>query len=259
MSRKSQLNTLKKEELVGNVLNLETKIEELSDKVDAGLVKQDVKSSVESASMQELLEQNRMLRDELDRKKETDKFVFVECQSKGRVWLASPESRSGDPKDREKGRMLKGDKDFAVIPAYWMLDFIAHRIDALRDGEIVINNSRGRALNPNVEFVDFDLPDDFLASAIKTVDIEKIVRKADNSIYDFIKAHKAERPILGRTKGIVDSFTAKEESKKEESQDESLISFFTSVSLHIDELLSPNREAEYAEKKREQELLLKTV
>ncbi len=259
MSRKSQLNALKKDELVGNIMDLETKVNELSKQVKTGSIEKDVQTSSEAASMQELLEQNRRLREELDRKKETDKFVFIECQSKGRIWLPAPESRSGSPADREKGRMLKGNKDFAVIPAYWMLDFIANENPALKDGEIVINNSRGRALNPNVEFVDFDLPDVLLASAVKTVDIERLVKKADNGIYDFIKANKNSRNILGRTKGIVDEFTDKETSKDEDKQDESLISFLTSVSLHIDEILSPNREAEGLAKKREEELLLKTV
>lgn len=259
MSRKSQLNALKKDELVGNIMDLETKIDELSKKVETGSIEKDVQTSTEAASMQELLEQNRRLREELDRKKETDKFVFLECQSKGRIWLPAPESRSGSPADREKGRMLKGNKDFAVIPAYWMLDFIANENPALRDGEIVINNSRGRALNPNVEFVDFEMPDSFIAAAVKTLDIEAIVKKADNNIYDFIKAHKSERHILGRTKGIVDEATAKEEAKDEKNQDESLISFLTSVSLHIDEILNPNKEAEGQAKKREEEILLKTV
>ena len=248
MSRKSQLNALKKDELVGNIMDLETKIDELSKKVETGSIEKDVQTSTEAASMQEL-----------DRKKETDKFVFLECQSKGRIWLPAPESRSGSPADREKGRMLRGNKDFAVIPAYWMLDFIANENPALRDGEIVINNSRGRALNPNVEFVDFEMPDSFIAAAVKTLDIEAIVKKADNNIYDFIKAHKSERHILGRTKGIVDEATAKEEAKDEKNQDESLISFLTSVSLHIDEILNPNKEAEGQAKKREEEILLKTV
>lgn len=259
MSRKSQLNALKKEELVGNIIDLEETVNGLLKRVESGSVEKDVQSSVESASTQELLEQNRMLREELDRKKETDKFVFIECQSKGRVWLPSPESRSGAVGDREKGRMLRGDKDFAVIPAYWMLDFIANKNPALRDGELVINNSRGRALNPNVEFVDFELPEDFLAASVKTIDIESIVKKADNTIYDFIKKHKKERHILGRTKGIVDALVAKEEGKDEKKQDESLLSFLISVSLHIDEILSPNREEEFREKKRQEELLLKTV
>jgi len=259
MSRKSQLNTLKKDELVGSIIDLETQISELSKKVEAGSIEKDVQTSVESASMQELLEQNRRLREELDRKKESDKFVFIECQSKGRVWLPAPESRSGDPVDREKGRMLKGNKAFAVIPAYWMLDFIANENPALKDGEIIINNSRGRALNPNVVFVDFDLPDEFLAASINTVDIERLVKKADNGIYDFIKAHKTERNILSRARGVVDEATTKEEEKDEKKQDQTLISFLTSVSIHIDEILNPNREAEGAARKREEEILLKTV
>ena len=259
MSKESQLNALKKEELVQKLVEADLREKELLKNSDVKVAEKDVQASSDSVSMLEILEQNRNLREQLDRKKQTDKFVFLECQSKGRVWLPAPESRSGALEDREKGRMLKGDKDFAVVPAYWMIDFISRRTESLVRGDIVINNSRGRELNPNIEFVDFDLPNDFFISGVKNIEIENIVKKGDNTIYEFVKKHKNNVALLGRSKGVVDAVTAQEENKPEGKRNDALISFLTGVSIHIDEILSPNKEAEFTEAKKREEILLKTV
>jgi len=273
MSRESQLNAEKKESLVDKVIrgeedaelrlkeiaDLKAQLQASEDGAEKASVEKDVSESSASESVAELLEQNRRLREELDKRKDTNKFVFLECQSKGQVWLPAPESRTGMLADKEKGRMLKGDKDFAVIPAYWMLDFIAHEHPGLENGELVLNNDRGREINPDLEFIDYVLPSHFIDVSVKNVDIEKMAKKADNEIYDFIKKRKDKRPLLGRTKGVVDALIASEESKEESKRDETYIAFLTSVSLHIDETLNPNREEKNRDNKKREEVILKTV
>jgi hypothetical protein len=256
MSRQSQLGALKKDELIKKLLEVEEKLADKPAEAESDFDPN--KESATAESMTELLRQNKELRERVDKMKETDKFVFVRCQSKGRVWLPAPESRN-NPLESGRGRMLVGDKDFAIIPAYWMVDLLAHEHDAFVNGEVVIDNEYGRSMNPAITFVDFDLPKTYIDASIKNEEIEKIVKRADNTIYEFLKKYSDKRYVLGRVKGIVDAFVEKEESKKEEARNTAFISFLQAVSIHIDETLSPDREEETRKRKEREEIIFKTV
>jgi len=260
MSRESQLKAEKKDVLIQKLLEAEEKLAEKKSDFpkEAEPDFNPKKESATAESLTELLRQNKELKAQIDKMKETDKFVFVKCQSKGKVWLPAPESRN-NPEESNKGRMLIGDKDFAIIPAYWMVDLLAHNHSGFANGEVVIDNERGRAMNPSITFVDFDLPKPYIDASVKNEDIENIVKRADNTIYEFLKKYANQRYILGRVKGIVDSFVEKEESKKEEARNTAFISFLQAVSIHIDETLSPDREQETRKRKEREEIIFKTV
>jgi hypothetical protein len=201
------LNKMKKTDLVGMIFDLQEKIADLR-----------VEDSPQDTStkISDLISEINRLKNDLKVARETEKFVAIENLSLGRVWLYAPESKSGRPEDRSKGRLLKQPEELAIVPSYWMATYIADRAPAFSMGEIRLNNERGRDLSPNLIFEDFDLPAEFKDAAVPNEEIYKAISGSAEDFYDFVDKYKDKKYILSRAFGVIDreAYGAKEKSKE---------------------------------------------
>ena len=225
MSSKTRLNQLKKEDLVNTVLNLEKQVREI------GKSGSDEKLSEQ---LDTLLKENKRLQGELESAKKSESFVAIELLSQGKVWLPSPESRSGRPEDANKGYLLRKTGEIALIPSYWMIDYIANRNPAFIMGDVRINNEKGKRLSPGADFTELDIPKEFLEGAVPPEDILANVRKGGDDLHIFIKKYEDKPFVLAKIMSVVDGVMADLDDKDPKKQS------LTSLSEHIDRLINPD-------------------
>jgi len=225
MSEKTQdLNKLKKPQLLDLVFDLQSKVADLK-------VEDSPKDS--DAKVTNLISEINRLKEELKVARETDRFVAIENLSLGRVWLYAPESKSGRPEDRDKGRLLKQTDELAIVPAYWMTQYINDRAPAFLMGEIRINNERGRGLSPSLIFEDFDLPAEFEEAAVPNQEIKDSINGSAEDFYDFVDKYKEKKYILSRAFGIIDR---EAHAAAEKTTRKSILEGYVSF---LDEILHP--------------------
>jgi hypothetical protein len=217
------LNSKKKEELVEMVSNLQEQLKE----------KPAVVSPKKSDENDTLLQRIADLEEQLGKAKQTEKFVGVELISMGRVWLPAPESRSGRPEDANKGRLMKKQGEIALIPTYWMLDYIANDISCFRWGEVRINNERAKAISPQLNIIDIDIPEKWLENSLTEEEILLLALDRKVDFYDVIAKHKEKYYLLSRIQGVLE---AKMDTVPRESP---IIPLLTGYSDHIDTILNP--------------------
>lgn len=225
MSEKTQdLSKLKKPQLLDLVVDLQEKVADLK-------VEDSPRDS--DAKVTNLISEINRLKDELKVARETEKFVAIENLSLGRVWLYAPESKSGRPEDASKGRLLKQTDELAIVPAYWMAQYINDRAPAFSMGELMLNNERGRLISPNLIFEDFDLPAEFKEAAVPNKEITKAISGSAEDFYDFVDKYREQPFILSRAFGVIDriAYAAKDKTTKK-SILEGYVSF-------LDEILHP--------------------
>jgi len=202
--------------------------EEKQVKPDASLSGEEV-----SQSMQDLIDRNRQLSEDLARARQTEKFVGIENLSKGRVWLPAPESRSGRKEDANKGRLLKKTGELVLVPVHWMLDYVANRTSCFRWGEVRVNNERARGLNPQLNIVDIDLPEEFILNSMPPSEIVRIAYSGSEGFFKFVDKFNDRPYVLSRAQGILN-----DEIKKHPAESSAYILLLSFVD-HIDEVLNP--------------------
>ncbi len=183
-----------------------------------------------------LLKENRRLAEELDKAKQTDKFVAIECISKGRVWLPDPASRNGEPSDRNKGRLLKKYGELTLIPLHWMTDFVANQLTPFLRGELRVNNERARKLNPHITIVDIELPESFTRNAVTEDEVIAIAKGGSDGFHEFVSKYEKYPYVLARAQGIIDDQSSK---VKDKSNYKIMLDGFSD---HLDEVLHPKKE-----------------
>lgn len=207
MSEKTQkLEDMKKSDLIGKVYELQEKVADLK-------VEDSPRDTTDKVT--NLISEINRLKEDLKVARETEKFVAIENLSLGRVWLYSPESKSGLPEDREKGRFLKRPGELAVIPSYWMATYIADRAPAFLKGEVRLNNKKGKSISPHLIFQDFDLPVEFTKAVVPNEKIIKAISGSAEDFHDFVDKYRKQPFILSRAFGIIDREANKAEDKSQ--------------------------------------------
>jgi len=229
MSSKTQLNQMKKNDLVNVVLSLQEQIREIG--------KDDSYKKL-SKQLEIVLAENQKLHEELESAKKSEKFVAVELLSQGNVWLPSPESKSGRPEDANKGYLLKKTGQIAIIPAYWMIEYVANRNPSFLMGDVRINNEVGKKLNPNIEFVELDIPEEFYEDSIPLEDIVANVRKGGEDLQRFINRFKDKPFVLARIMNVIDEILG--DYSDEDPQKVALIP----ISENLNRILNPDTSKE---------------
>lgn len=230
----NDLKKLKKDQLIEEVAKYQKTVADLEIKVAAIKVEDSPEDT--NSKISNLIAQIKTLQDELKIARETEKFVAIENLSLGRVWLYAPESKSGRIEDREKGRLLKQPEEIAIVPSYWMAQFIADRAPAFIMGEARLNNNRGRKLSPHLVFEDYDLPEEFLDAIVSVGDIEKAISGSSEDFYDFVEKYREKLYVLNRVYGVVDR---KAYAAKEKSKEKSVLDGFVT---YLEEIIHPTVE-----------------
>jgi hypothetical protein len=223
------LKKLKKDDLINLVEDLQEKV--------ANIKVEDTEQDT-NAKVQNLIAEINRLQEELKVARESEKFVAIENLSLGRVWLYAPESKTGREEDKSKGRLLKQPNELAIVPSYWMATFIADRAPAFKEGELRLNNERGKKIAPHLTFEDFDLPEEFLDAAVPNDDLEKAIHGKNGEFYDLVEKYKNNVSVLNRVYGLVDraAYGAPEKSKEK-----SILEGYVS---YLDEIIHPTVETE---------------
>ena len=232
----SDLKKMKKDELVDVITKSQETIADLEDKLAAIKVEDSPEDT--NAKISNLVATIGRLEGELDTARSTSKFVAIENLSLGRVWLYAPESKSGRPEDREKGRLLKQTGELAIVPSYWMAQYLADRSPSFLMGETRLNNERGRELSPHLVFEDYDLPEEITGSVVPNEDIADAINGTVEEFYDFIETYREKPFILNRIYGVVDRAA---HAAPEKSQRKSILDGHVS---YIDEIIHPMVEEE---------------
>jgi len=187
-----------------------------------------------SKQMDSLLKENTRLRGDLERAKTSDSFVGIESLTQDRVWLPSPESRSGRPEDVNKGYLLKKYGEIVPVPAYWIVDMISNKNPALLHGDIRINNELARQINPSLNFIDVEMPDEFKGGLITKKEIAEILKKGDQAFYTFIKKFEKDPFVLSR----ISAFVLEEREKLDEK--DPVYRGYSSIIQYLDDKAAPN-------------------
>ncbi|MHA1952336.1 MAG: hypothetical protein ACW96U_00100 [Candidatus Heimdallarchaeaceae archaeon] len=236
MSNKTQLDKMKKDDLVSMVADLQAQIKELAKPED--------KPEKTNDKVSALITEINRLKAELSVARETERFVAIENLSLGRVWLYDPSSKSGRPEDREKGRLMKKTGQIEVVPAHWMSTYIFDRAPAFTMGEVRVNNEAGKKLSPHLKFEDFDLPIEFLDAAISNKEIENSVKGSSEDFYEFIEEHKDKNHLLSRIYGVIDRLAyAKPEKNRDGKVNKEKVVLEGYVD-YLDKILHPEIEEE---------------
>lgn len=230
------LKNLKKDALLEKASEYQKTIEDLQEKVASVRVEESPDDT--NAKIQNLINEINRLQAELKVARATEKFVAIEKLSLGNVWLYAPESKSGRPEDREKGRLLKQPNELAIVPSYWMATFIADRAPAFTMGELRVNNEKGKRLAPHLTFEDFDLPEEFLDAAVPNDEIEKAIAGQSGEFYDLVEKYRENRHVLNRAYGLVDRAA---HEAPEKTKEKSILEGYVS---YLDEIIHPTVEPE---------------
>jgi hypothetical protein len=186
-----------------------------------------------NSQMDALLNRIEDLENQLAKAKQTEKFVGVENLSKGKVWLPAPESRSGRKEDMNMGRFLKKQGEIVLIPAYWLMDYIANDANSFKWGDVRVNNKKARSISPALNIVDIDIPDSW---EINSITEDEILSKSLNrsfDFYNFINEYKDKPFVLNRINGVL------EEKINKEPETSAVIPLLGGYTDYIDKILNP--------------------
>lgn len=165
--------------------------------------------------MEQLVQENKELKEKLSASSEREKFVGIRSTIDGAIWLPAPESKSGDAKDRNKGKYLEG-KKATIVPAYWVADWITSGLLPLRTRSIVVDNEAGKKISPGVNFTDVVFPDDFFLFEFTNEEFEQLVKDNDvTKINYYINKYKNDKQALAQMFMVVENIYEKAEDESE--------------------------------------------
>jgi len=201
----STANVVKTTKKTKEQLDLEKKNLELEKKLSALMSLQD--------QMNELVAENKRLRERSQNAEKKEKYVGVRSTIDGDIWLPSPESMSGSGGGSNGGMWLLGHKS-VVIPSYWAANYIVSKSPTFLSGNAVFDNEAGKKVNPGVEFADLDLPDEFIAAGLVAEKLKDLfLETSSDRIIEFIDSLKdnkiAINKIYAHAKSVEEKYKGK--------------------------------------------------
>jgi len=183
------------------------------------------------AQLDQILFENKELRKRAVSAESNERYVGIRSTCAGFVWLPAPEAGSGLAEDANKGRKLFPGKT-VVVPSFWMSYYISNRSKTFLSGRAVVDNELGKTINPGVEFVEMELPDEFVAAAAMPAELEKVFSsKSSEAIIDFIDSKKDNIQVIKKIYAY-----AQELEEKYTGRNKSLI---VSILDYLDTILFP--------------------
>lgn len=158
-----------------------------------------------SARMQEqldfLITENKKLKSKQKDVLSKESYVGVRSISKTNTWLPSPESQMDSTRSND-GRMLKPGQS-TIIPSYWMVHYIGSKNTSFLMGDVCCDNVVGKKINPNLKFVELDLPAEFVEAALTPEEINLKITAGSEALMEFIEKYSDKKHILQKIYGGV--------------------------------------------------------
>lgn len=202
MARGRKPKSVKKEELdTKNINNVNDKLKEENKQLRLELSKL---NETIKGQLSQLIAENKELKEKLAESESKDNYVGIRSVTKAKVWLPSPESKSGDPSKKNYGKLLKPGMA-TVVPSYWVVDWITSNFLGLKMGDVIIDNEAGKRISPNIHFIDIDVPKNFYIFKYDVEEIKKMLIANSSDLHIYINKNKDNGLVLNYIYSIVKS------------------------------------------------------